>query len=103
MRLTIKLAYTFIERLKGLMFEPSIPTGQGVLLTPCSRIHTCFMRFPIDVIYLSGDCRVLDIETINPWRVGKRVAGTKMVIETEAGYCVQLRTGSNLIFVSDPR
>ncbi|SHI18942.1 Uncharacterized conserved membrane protein, UPF0127 family [Sporobacter termitidis DSM 10068] len=79
------------------MFKPSLPSGQGLLLVPCSSIHTCFMRFTIDVVYLSKDYKVLGIETIAPWRVGRHVPGTKMVLETAAGYAAQLQTGSSLI------
>lgn len=67
--ITAQPANTFMRRLKGLMLKPSLPSGQGLLLTPCSSIHTCFMRFPIDVVYLSRDYKVLDIETIAPWRL----------------------------------
>jgi uncharacterized membrane protein (UPF0127 family) len=96
-QLTVQPADTFIKRLKGLMFKPSLPSGQGLLLKPCSSIHTCFMRFAIDAIYLSSSYQVLDIETIAPWRVGKRVTGTKMIVEAAAGTAVQLKIGTNLI------
>jgi uncharacterized membrane protein (UPF0127 family) len=90
-------ADTFFKRLNGLMYKPFLPAGQGLLLKPCNSIHTCFMRFTIDAVYLGEDFKVLSVETIVPWRVGKHVAGTKMILETPAGYASQLRIGTKLI------
>jgi uncharacterized membrane protein (UPF0127 family) len=97
-RLTVKKADTFFKRLAGLMFQPALPPGHGLLLTSCSRVHTCFMRFPIDAIYLDDNHEVLDIETLAPWRIGKRVEGTSMILETATGFGLQLRIGMRLIF-----
>ncbi len=57
----VQVADTFLERLKGLMFQRNIK--EGLLLSPCSQIHTYFMREPIDVIYLDRCGHVLSVET----------------------------------------
>ncbi|WHH57943.1 DUF192 domain-containing protein [Petroclostridium sp. X23] len=88
---------TFAKRLKGLMFRSVLPPGQGILLFPCSGIHTCFMRFPIDAVYLDDGFTVLGKETVIPWRVGKHVKGAKMILETSAGVAAQLETGMRFI------
>jgi uncharacterized membrane protein (UPF0127 family) len=43
------------------------------------------MRFPIDAVYLTEDMGVLEIETLPPWRLGKRVPQTKHILELAAG------------------
>lgn len=87
---------TFIKRLQGLMFRSSLPPDQGLLLSPCSSIHTCFMRFPIDVVYLDNCFTVLGKETVVPWRIGKHVKGATMILETAAGVAAQLEIGMRL-------
>lgn len=87
---------TFVKRLKGLMFRSALPPAQGLLLSPCSSIHTCFMRFPIDAVYLDDSFTVLGKETVVPWRIGKHVKGAKMILETAAGVTAQLKIGMRL-------
>jgi uncharacterized membrane protein (UPF0127 family) len=72
-------------RMKGLLGRPSLPRGEGLLITPACSIHTWFMRFPIDVVFLSRDLEVLDVvASVGPWRtLGRRRA--RMVLELSAG------------------
>ena len=74
-------ADTFARRFLGLMPRRELKPSEGLLLTDCGRIHTNFMRFTIDVVYLSGEYSVLEVETVRPWRLGKRVRGAKHVLE----------------------
>ena len=100
-QIRVKMANTFFRRLKGLMFQSVILPDQGIVLSPCFAVHTCFMRFPIDVVYLDEDFTVLEKETIPPWRMGKRIKGTKMVLETAAGAAEQLEMGMCLVLEAD--
>lgn len=79
------VADTFLSRFKGLMLKKELLPSSGLLLKKCSRIHTCFMRFTIDVLYLDEHYTVLDSETIAPWRVGKKVNGAYSVLELPKG------------------
>lgn len=54
-------ANTFWKRLCGLLPYKSLPEGVGMLITPCKSVHTFFMRFPIDVVYLDREMRVVAI------------------------------------------
>lgn len=64
----IKLASTFGQRLKGLMFSKEM-IGDGLLLDPCNSIHNCFMHFSIDVIFMDRDNRIIKIlRNFKPWR-----------------------------------
>src|SRR5262249_47519157 len=67
----LELADGHWSRLRGLMGRgPSeFFEGQGLWLVPCHGVHTMGMRFPIDVVYLTRDCRVLHLEqNLKPWR-----------------------------------
>ncbi|MDX1926557.1 MAG: DUF192 domain-containing protein, partial [Pirellulaceae bacterium] len=48
----LEIASTFWSRFVGLQFRRELPKHSGLWLSPCSSIHTCFMRFPIDVLML---------------------------------------------------
>jgi uncharacterized membrane protein (UPF0127 family) len=70
----------------GLMFRRRLPEGSGLLLMPCGSIHMCFMRMKLDIVYLDGGFRVLGLERdLKPWRLGKSVPGTRLVLELPAG------------------
>lgn len=60
--------------------------GDGLLLVPCSSVHTFLVGFPIDVVLLDRTGRVLDVQrNIRPGRVVPSVAGTYAVLELPAG------------------
>lgn len=79
-------ARTFCQRLRGLMFRPGLPAGDALVLVGDNSIHTFFMRFPIDVLYLDRDGRVLRLdEAMPPWRVGPVVGGCRYIVELPPG------------------
>lgn len=79
------LAETPLTRLRGLLGRTGLERGEGLLLRPASSIHTCFMGFPIDAVFLDRDNRVLKVAgDLAPWRfAGCR--GAKAVVELAAG------------------
>lgn len=89
-------AHSYRERLMGLMFQEDLPDGGGLLLEPESSIHTFFMRFPIDVLYLDRAWRVLRADgAMAPNRVGPVVTrGCHAILELPAG--VIGRTGTQV-------
>lgn len=92
------LADTPVSRLRGLMWRKKLEAGEGLLLTPASSIHTSFMRFPIDAVFLDSDLTVLGIrESLKPWRM-KAWRGSRSVLELPAGTCERrsLRQGDRL-------
>jgi uncharacterized protein len=73
------------SRMKGLLGRSALRPGEGLLLRPASAIHTAFMRFPIDAVFLDRDSRVVGISgEIAPWRTAAR-RGAKAVLELPAG------------------
>lgn len=96
----LEMATTFWTRFVGLQFRRQLRPQEGLLLRPCSSLHTCFMRFPIDVVMLSCDNVVLGVKhAVRPWRAVLCVAGTKTVIET-APDAVALQIGDRIRIVA---
>ncbi|MEL7655751.1 MAG: DUF192 domain-containing protein [Bacillota bacterium] len=93
----IKVADNFFKKLVGLLGRKNMRQNEGLLLKNCSSIHCFFMRFPIDVVYLSKDMIVIFIETVAPWRVGRLIRGTKHILELDQGGANHLRVGDRLL------
>lgn len=93
----VKIADNFFLRLRGLLGKKSLNSGEGLLLINCPSIHCLFMKFTIDAVYLSDNMMVLDKETIQPWRIGKRVKGTCHILELSKDKAKALRQGDILI------
>ncbi len=79
------VADTYLRRLRGLLGRRELPVGEGVLLRPCGSVHSWFLRFPIDVVFLDADMQVLKVvERMRPWRMaGTR--GARSVLELAGG------------------
>jgi uncharacterized protein len=57
-------------RMRGLLGRRGLENGEGLLLKPAGSVHTFFMRFPIDVVFLSRDGDVLKVMRALPaWRM----------------------------------
>lgn len=82
----VRMADTYFRRLQGLMGRQSLPKGSGLWITPCNDIHSCFMRFEFDAIFLDRENTVLYVlERMKPWRVSRMVKGGRVVLEVPAG------------------
>jgi uncharacterized membrane protein (UPF0127 family) len=84
--------------MRGLLGRKSLAESEGLLLTPAAAIHTWFMRFPIDVVFLDSDLTVLGVRArLQPWRAtGWRNA--RAVLELAAGQAARhgIRPGDRL-------
>jgi uncharacterized protein len=88
-----------LARMRGLLGRKELPRGEGMLLRPAASVHTAFMRFPIDVVFVDGAGRVLDIaHSVRPWRA-VACRGAKAVVELAAGECSRrdLEAGDELV------
>jgi uncharacterized protein len=81
----LAVADTSRARIKGLLGRSSMGADEGLLLSPAGSVHTAFMRFAIDVVFLDRSMRVLRVEPrVRPWRVtGQR--GARAILEMGAG------------------
>ncbi|GFR35337.1 DUF192 domain-containing protein [Thermobrachium celere] len=92
---TVYFADNFKDRLLGYMFRKK-PHYEAILFKPCNSIHTFFMRFNLDVLFLDEDMVVL--KKIEGLRRGK-IAYQKnahYVIETEEGMLEEIRVGDRI-------
>lgn len=72
----------FLGRLKGLMGKKSMPAGSALVLKPCNWIHTFFMRFNTDVLFLDHRGKVVHlIYEMHPSRVSPIVRGAAVAVE----------------------
>src|ERR671924_1565527 len=75
------------HRMRGLLGRRRLQPGEGMVLRPAWNVHTAFMRFPIDVIFLDADQVVIRIEAeLAPWRTVS-CRGAREVVELAAGEC----------------
>ena len=104
------IAYSLFSRLRGLMLSKN---RDLILVSPQegikeSSIHTLFMRFPIDVIWLNSENRVVDLKTgvlpfnprrIDTWRIHKPKKPAKYVIELGSGKIGNTEIGDKIEFL----
>jgi uncharacterized membrane protein (UPF0127 family) len=98
-------ARNFWSRLIGLLGRPRLEKGQALLLEHCNSIHTAFMRFAIDAIYVDRTGRVLKtVPDLKPFRMSGILRGGHSVIELPAGTIAQTGTlaGDELLFEATP-
>lgn len=86
------IADTFFSRLRGLIGKQNLEADSGVVIDPCSLIHTFGMNFPIDVIFVNKKnmvCRI--IPNMPKSRISPIVKEANMVIEATAGTIDRLK------------
>lgn len=98
-RLAIRLADGFFSRLRGLLFAPALQPGQGLLIRPCAAVHTAFMTYPIDVVFLDRAWKIRRIvPCLLPWRAAA-FPGAYQTLELAAGEAARLglQAGQSLV------
>lgn len=85
-----KEAKNFFARALGLMFKGSLKEGEGILIkfSPALKsrsIHSFFMRFTIDLIFIDPDMKVVDLTNLSPWRTYNPKKDCRWVLELNAG------------------
>ena len=80
-----ELAGSGAKRSKGLLGRTGLARGEGMWIVPCEAVHTFFMQFPIDLVYLDRKLRIKKIKgNVGPWRISACLAAHS-VIELPAG------------------
>jgi uncharacterized membrane protein (UPF0127 family) len=88
------------SRTRGLLGRPGLEPGHGLWLAPCRQVHTFFMRFAIDVVFLDRIGTVLRLcRRMAPWRVSPWVGGAVSALELASGEAGPLVLGDRLEFV----
>ena len=91
----IKIADNYFKRLIGLMFKRDIDYGLLIILKYGSSIHTCFMRFNIDVYFLDENKIIFEKATLKPWKFYKPSKKAKYLLETKENE-LNLKKGEKL-------
>ncbi|MFW5962500.1 MAG: DUF192 domain-containing protein [bacterium] len=101
----VKVANTFYSRLCGLMFQKELPIGEALLIKKCNSIHTFFMFFCIDVIFINKNNRVIAIyENLKPFKVILPIKNAVAVIELPANtVCEKVRKGDILVLKNNTK
>ena len=79
------VADTFLTRLKGLLATKQLEAGKGLVIRPCSSIHTVGMNYDIDVIFIGADDNVLKVVSKMPANMFALCLKSSYVIELPAG------------------
>ncbi len=92
------------KRRTGLLGRNSLDPGGGLWIAPCEAVHTFFMRFAIDLVYLDRTRRVRKVRhAVGPWRISACLTA-KSVLELPAGTVLesQTRAGDMVEFMPAP-
>lgn len=96
----IEVAGSGAKRRKGLLGRDGLGAGEGLWIVPCESVHTFFMRFAIDLVYLDRKNRVRKVRhAVGPWRLSacftahsvvELPAGTIRATHTERGDTIKI-------------
>ena len=88
------------KRNKGLLGRARLADGEGLWIIPCESVHTFFMKFPIDLVYLDRERRIKKTRNaVGPWRLSacfsahsilELPAGTIRETQTERGDTLEI-------------
>jgi uncharacterized membrane protein (UPF0127 family) len=88
----VMVADSFLERARGLMGRKPLADLEALWIHPCGSVHTCFMRFSIDLLFLDRQLRITDKRSqVKPFRLALGPSGSHSVLELPAGRLTQLK------------
>ena len=83
----VEPVFSLFRRMKGLLGRESLGPGRAMLLSPCNSVHTFFMKFSLDLVFLDRSLAVRKIvRNVPPNRVVFGGRGARSVLEMEAGW-----------------
>ena len=100
----VRVADTFYKRLVGLLNRKSLGKGEALILKPCSSIHTLFMRFSIDVLFLDKNNKVIGLLSVfRPFRFSPIYPGSRLTIELPGNTLkiTQTQLGDTIVIASE--
>ena len=99
----VRIADNFIKRFKGLLFDKELQEEQGLLIVPCSQVHTIGMKFNIDVVFLSKSGEVIHTESdMIPGVIGPHIRNCDRVLELKDGTIRKKRIARGQRIAIDP-
>ena len=99
----VEPAFDSSTRNRGLLGRDELAEGAALALAPCSSVHTWFMRFPIDILFVAKTGVITKVRShVQPWKLAFGWAA-HAVIELPAGGAVDTRAGDTLELVANGR
>jgi uncharacterized membrane protein (UPF0127 family) len=91
-------AESFASRIKGLLGTKNLKAGKGLVIPDCRQVHTFFMNYSIDVIFLDSKNKIIKIQTLSPWKISSWIFQAQKVLEVPAGFAEKnkLKKGDKL-------
>jgi uncharacterized membrane protein (UPF0127 family) len=97
----VDIANTSAKRRTGLLKHTSLEKGHGLWIVPCEGVHTWFMKFPIDVVFLNKNREVVKVrKSMGKWRAALSLRAHS-VLELPAGTLEQTGTVKGDLLVLD--
>jgi uncharacterized protein len=82
---TLEVADSGAKRNKGLLGRERLDAGGGLWIVPCESVHTFFMQFPLDLVYLDRKNMVRKVrENVPAWRLSVCLSAHS-ILELPAG------------------
>ena len=76
----MELADSGPKRNKGLLGRKLLNPGEGLWIVPCESVHTFFMQFPIDLVYLDREHYIRKLRSgVPPWRLSACLSAHSVV------------------------
>lgn len=80
------MASSLFARMKGLLGSKGLAAQEALILKPCNSVHTFFMQFAIDVLFVDGNNRIVGIKScLKPFRLSRVYLGAKYAVELSEG------------------
>ena len=87
-----EIADSSAKRRTGLLKHERLAPGEGLWIVPCESVHTFFMKFPIDLVYLDKQRKILKVRSaVPPWRLSLCLSAHS-VLELPAGRAAETGT-----------
>lgn len=97
---SVEIADTSAKRRTGLLQHAQLESGQGLWIVPCESVHTFFMKFAIDLVYVDRKHTVRKVRSaVPPWRLSACLTAHS-ILELPAGTVERTGTqrGDELVF-----
>src|SRR3569832_1195442 len=91
---TIKIADSSLRRIVGLLGTPHLEPHSGLLIFPTQGVHTFFMKYPIDLVFINKRRQVIGTRIgLKPYRLSLIMWSAECVLELPEGVIEQTRAG----------
>ena len=91
------MADNYWLRLRGLIGRPPLKPQQAIWIKPCQQVHTHFMSYALDVVFLDRQLRVVEVSrNLEPWRFSPWVRSSHSLLEFVSGGASRINVGDQL-------